>query len=296
MRKLKLEQPYASMVICGALQTIPNLWNDIKEGEKILIYADEVSQQFVKEPLDFKNEVHRKFMNELFFGNLPENTYPVDKYLGYVIVSIAGTRTKNWPIITDKFVFVKNPHVFKQPIKDFKCDIFQLDKQPAHPSNPKRMERKGDRLIVPVGLSAWQQLRDEEEYKDVFVFWESYMGKIVPPVFANILEPPSLDDDDDEIWEVHFVYENKIIKFVTNYSVGWNMAGYKEDGKTKGIEVFQFDLDELSPNSKLGFFKKRETVRTIKSEKKSYAESGKNNEWVHIIYTPMGGMTRWKRR
>lgn len=295
MRKLKLEQPYASMVICGALQTIPNLWNDIKEGEKILIYADEVSQQFVKEPLDFKNEVHRKFMNELFFGNLPENTYPVEKYLGYVIVSSVGTRTKNWPIGTDKFVFVKNPHVFDLSIEDFKCDIYQLDKLPSHPSNPRRMERKGSELIVPVGLSAWQQLRDEEEYKDVFVFWESYMGKIVPPVFANILEPPSLDDDDD-IWEVHFVYENKVIKFVTNYSVGWNMAGYKEDGKTKSIEVFQFDLDDLSPNSKLGFFKKREAVRTVKSEKKSHVESGKNSEWVHIIYTPMGGMTRWKRR
>ena len=295
MRKLKLEQPYASMVICGALQTIPNLWNDINEGEKILIYADEVSQQFVKEPLDFKNEVHRKFMNELFFGNLPENTYPVDKYLGYVIVSSVGTRTKNWPIGTDKFVFVKNPHVFDLSIEDFKCDIYQLDKLPSHPSNPRRMERKGSELIVPVGLSAWQQLRDEEEYKDVFVFWESYMGKIVPPVFANILEPPSLDDDDD-IWEVHFVYENKVIKFVTNYSVGWNMAGYKENGKTKGIEVFQFDLDDLSPNSKLGFFKKRETIRTANSEKKSYAESGNNSEWVHIIFTPMGGMTRWKRR
>ena len=289
MRKLKLEQPYASMVICGALQTIPSRWDDIKEGEKILIYADGVSQQFTKEPLDFRNEVHRKFMNELFFGNLPEETYPVGKYLGYVKVSSSGTRTKNWPTDNSKFIFVKDPHVFEIAIEDFKCDIYQLDKLSSHPSNPRRMERKGWQLIVPVGLSAWQQLRSEDEYKDVFVFWESYMGKIVPPVFANI-------DDEEEIGEVHFVYDNKTIKFVTDYSVGWNMAGYKENGKTKGIEVFQFDLDDLSPNSKLGFFKKRETIRTAKSEKKSYAGSGNNSEWVHIIYTPMGGMTRWKRR
>ena len=92
------------------------------------------------------------------------------------------------------------------------------------------------------------------------------------------------------------MYNNQVIKFVTDFSVGWNMAGYKENGKIKSIEVFQFDLDDLSPNSKLGFFKKRETIRTANSEKKSYAGSGNNSEWVHIIYTPMGGMTRWKRR
>jgi len=219
MRKLKLNQPYASMVISGALQTVPNRWDDIKEGEKILIYADEMSDQFTKQPLDFKNEVHRKFMNELFFGNLPEGTYPVDRYLGYVIVSGSGTRTKNWPIGTDKYVFVKNPYVFDLSVEEFKCDIYKLDKLPSHPSNPKRMERKGDRLIVPVGLSAWQQLRNEDEYKDMFIFWEGYMGKIVPPVFANILEPPLADNDDGEIWEIHFVYNNKVIKFVTNYCV-----------------------------------------------------------------------------
>jgi len=295
MRKIKLEQPYASMVICGALQTIPSRWDDIKEGEKILIYADGVSQQFAKEPLDFRNEVHRKFINELFFGNLPEETYPVGKYLGYVKVSSSGTRTKNWPTDNDKFIFVKDPHIFDIAIEDFKCDIYQLDKLASHPSNPRRMERKGWQLIVPVGLSAWQQLRNEDEYKDVFVFWESYMGKIVPPVFANILQEPS-SDDDDEISEVHFVYNNQVIKFVTDFSVGWNMAGYKENGKIKSIEVFQFDLDDLSPNSKLGFFKKREPIRAEKGVRNNSTASGNNREWVHIIYTPMGGMTRWKRR
>jgi len=295
MRKIRLEQPYASMVMCGALQTIPNRWDDIKEGEKILIYADGVSQQFEKQPLDFKNEVQRKFMNELFFGNLPEGTYPVGQYLGYVKISSSGTQTKNWPIGCDKSIFVKDPHVFEQAIEDFKCDIYQLDKLPSHPSNPKRMKRDGWQLIVPVGLSAWQQLRNEDEYKDVFVFWESYMGKIVPPVFANILQEPS-SDDDDEISEVHFVYDNQVIKFVTDYSVGWNMAGYKENGKIKSIEVFQFDLDDLSPNSKLGFFKKREPVKVEKNGRNSRTASGNQHEWVHIIYTPMGGMTRWKRR
>ena len=74
------------------------------------------------------------------------------------------------------------------------------------------------------------------------------------------------------------------------------MAAYKENGKTKGIEVFQFDLDELSPNSTLGFFKKREPVRSDKSGKNTAYSQGNTHEWVHIIYTPMGGMTRWKRR
>lgn len=290
MRKIRLEQPYASMVICGALQTIPNRWDDIKEGEKILIYADGLSQQFIKESLDFKNEVNRKFINELFFGNLPEDSYPVGQYLGYVKVSNSGTRTKNWPIDSDNFLFVKDPHVFDIVIEDYKYDIYQLDKLASHLSTLKRMERKGWKLTVPVGLSAWQQLRNEEEYKEVFIFWESYMGKIVPPVFANILTPPSLDDD-DEISEVHFVYDNKVIKFITDYSVGWNMMGYEENGKTKNIEVFQFDLDALSPNSKIGFFKKRELI----NEEKRTASDNKH-EWVQIIYTPMGGMTKWKRK
>ena len=96
--------------------------------------------------------------------------------------------------------------------------------------------------------------------------------------------------------EVHFVYDNQVIKYVTDFSVGWNMAGYKENGKIKSIEVFQFDLDDLSPNSKLGFFKKREPVKVEKSDRNSSTTSGNQHEWLHIIYTPMGGVTRWKRR
>lgn len=157
------------------------------------------------------------------------------------------------------------------------------------------MVRKESQLIVPVGQSAWEQLRDEDEYKDVFVFWEDYMGKIVPTIFSQILQSKPLDDEIDEI---HFVYGKKVIKFETDFSVGWDMAGYKENGKMKSIQIFRFDLVGLSPNSKVGFFKKkkRKSAKNDNSSNKPTYSKGKRQDWVSIIYTPMGGMTKWRRR
>lgn len=46
MKKIKIKQPFASMVICGAFQTIPNLWENVLHGETIYIYAEGVDESF----------------------------------------------------------------------------------------------------------------------------------------------------------------------------------------------------------------------------------------------------------
>jgi amino acid transporter len=55
------------------------------------------------------------------------------------------------------------------------------------------------------------------------------------------------------------------------------------------VEVFDFNLCYLDPCSKVGFYDPSE-------DKERNNTRGSSRQWVKIIYTPMGGMTKWKRR
>lgn len=111
MRKLKLPQPYASMVMSGALDIVPDLWGDVKYEEKIFIYADEVAKEF-NDGLDYSKEIHRKVFNEMTLGNIPDAEFEVMTFLGYVIVHCAGTPFRYWSENIYRGVFVKSPHKF----------------------------------------------------------------------------------------------------------------------------------------------------------------------------------------
>ena len=57
--KIRLPQPYATMVALGILQTLPNNWDDVRCGEKIFIYADGLDEK-LQFGLDYGNPLHRK--------------------------------------------------------------------------------------------------------------------------------------------------------------------------------------------------------------------------------------------
>ncbi len=282
MRKIKLEQPFASLVMCGALQTIPDKWGDVKIGEKILIFAGDSSRCFFDSPFDCGCELDRKYSNEVFFGNISDTTYSVNEYLGYVIVASEGNTTEGWPIDTDKFIFVRKPFEFEQKIENYDEDIFKLDTLHAHPFPRKIMMRKGEVLYVLVGESAWNEVRDKEQFRKTFVFWESYINEIIP-------SPWGIDNLDilcKSIFEIGFCYGNKEIIFEANVGAsetGWNMRQYENDGKKHNVEVFEFNLYDLDVLSKVGF----------KTNELSQRKSPRQ-PWIRIMSTPMGSMTKWK--
>ena len=284
MRKIKIEQPFASMVICGALQTIPDNWGDVKVGEKILIYAGDISKNYLSSPLDCGSELDRKYSNEMFFGNISEDTYTVNEYLGYVTVASEGKTTDGWPLETDKVLFVRRPYEFEEKIENYNEDILRLDSLHAHPFPRKTMRHDGQVLYVPVGESAWNEVRDKELFNKTFVFWESYMSEISPYPWRT----DRFDLEYDTIFEVRFCYGKQEIIFQANVGasdLGWNIRQYEKDGEKYNVDVFEFNLFQLDVLSKVGFINKEQTQR-----------ENSRQPWVRIISTPMGGMTKWKRK
>lgn len=282
MKKIKLNQPYASMVMSGALEVIPNIWDDVKYGEKILIYADEVAEEF-KDGLDFHKEFHQKVYNEMVLGNIPDETFITGVFLGYVMVYHTGRFTKYWSKDTDRFLFVNNPHKLDLSIEDYSQEFCDFDNLKFKQVTTKRMKRNGHILTVPVGEDIWNQLRNKDTYKDVFLFWENYMKEIVPFEIWNNSET----NDSEPIDTIQFEYQKKSVKFITNGYTGRAIpVTFCGSTNTNWISVFNFDLDCLWAGSAIGFFDKE--------EQKSHKDH--KSQWVSMIFTPMGGMTKWKRK
>lgn len=279
MKKIRLNQPYASMVMSGTLEVIPNIWDDVRYGEKILIYADEVAEEF-KDGLDFHKELHQKVYNGMVLNNIPDETFITGAFLGYVMVYHTGRFTKYWSGDIDKFLFVNSPHKLDLSIEDYSKEFCDFDSLKFKRVTTKRIKRSGHILTVPVGEDTWNQLRDKDTYKDVFLFWENYMTDIVPFEVWN----DSGTEDHDPIDIIKFEYQKKSIKFDTNCNV--EVAPVVIGDNKKLIYVFDFDLLQLSLDSAIKFFDEE--------EHKSHKEP--KRQWVRMISTPMGRMTKWKRK
>lgn len=278
MRKLKLPQPYASMVVSGTLEVIPDIWGDVKYGEKIFIYADNIAEDF-KNGLNYSKALHQKVFNEMFLGNIPDNIFVSEAFLGYVIVHNTGRLTQYWPKDIERFLFVTTPHKFKFPIDDYSTNFHDLENIQSEFVKNKKIKRNGHLLIVPVGKNVWNQLRDKKAYKNLYLFWENYMNKIVPSEWGA--------EDEEPIDLIKFEHQHTSIMFDTNCSTGWTIPALFNDGiNDKGVSIFNFDLEQLSPYSRVGFYSDKE---------KTHSKDSRKN-WTHVIFIPMGGMTRWKRK
>ena len=70
MKKIKLPQPYAQMVVCGALGSIPNIFEETKRLEKVFVFAEDFDDINDK-GLDFDNKLHQRVWNEMTLGIYP---------------------------------------------------------------------------------------------------------------------------------------------------------------------------------------------------------------------------------
>ncbi len=108
--------------------------------------------------------------------------------------------------------------------------------------------------------------------------------------------------DIEEVDEVHFQYNNRTISFLTDGGVGEEPMPQYSKGEL--VSILSFNLQYLADNYtviELGTDKKPETAKEesgcedandtgFETSRKGY------RQYIRFISTPMGGMTRWKRR
>lgn len=309
-KRIKLSQPYASMVVAGVLQTIPNIWDDVKAGERIYIYADEPDDEF-KNGIDETKSLHRKILNEMSLGNIPDNGFPVNAYIGFVKVYYKGRICKEWIVKSPKAVFVHSPEKLLTRISDFNADDNALYKVRAHSVVMKSMARVDSKIYVPVSQRLWKLLHNVGHDVNFKLYWEDYMERYVPLLFSND------GSDYEEITDMYFQYREKYIHFFTEDGIGQSISDPPIIDAQSGYRVmtFEFPLDYLydeNDNSfktlnTLYFHREQkqnknydeeiyDPYRDLLKEEENKKESGKSTPYIHFISTPMGGMTRWRRR
>lgn len=294
MKRLKLPQPYASMVTAGILQALPNQWEDIQYGEKIFIYADDLAKQFCNGP-DYSNAFHQKIFNEMFMGNLPDSDFPTQRFLGYVRVYHKGIIDTEWIKDDQQTIFVGLPHKLMTIIDDFNSDDESLERACARKATLKSIQKNGSNLYVPVCKSIWQRLHNDQECLNVCMFWEDYMAAYTLGCF-------SLESIDiEEVDEIHFRYNGKTISFITDGGVGEEIVSNFSKNEVVSLLLFnlryrkdrytvkELNISEIIEESKLGTYIDKDELEKTASPEKEY------RPYIRFISTPMGGMTRWKR-
>lgn len=301
MRKIRLPQPYAQMVACGALKSIPNVFDDIKKLEKVYIFADDFEDKY-RSGLDFDNELHQRIWNEMTLGNIPDKTYSYNCFIGYVIVSAEEESEDNWMANCDKYLKTKVAKEFKEYIDNFECPDSILQEAKTKAKVLQRMVRNGDSLIVPVGKDTWDALKYRETIDSVFLFWEPYMSEISPFLFSKEF----MEFESEDIVDIIFKYRNLTKRFEADCA-GSNVRSCKvvvdKSGKTKVKSYFTFDFN-LENIIKGGCYEeipyKPQKKHIEKSSDEDIEENTSvrefRNPWPRFISTPMGGMNKWRKR
>lgn len=294
MKKLILSQPYASLVIGGILQTLPNEWNDLKYGEKIFIYADNIDKNYLN-GLDYSKASDRRIFNEMFLGNIPDGDFPTHQYIGFVKVYHTGIVQKDWLKDLQSSIFVSFPYKLCECIENYECEDNRLENARARRVHLKKIQKVGSDLYVPVCKNIWHRLHNLEECVNVCMFWEDYMSSFTLGCF-------SLDNNYiEEVDEVHFQYNNKTISFLIDGGVGEKpISGYNSK---EFVSLLAFNLSYLKENNVLIELGRSSTPKDSKQEENITKENEEVTDairkefrpFIRFISTPMGGMTRWKR-
>lgn len=289
------------MVVSGVIDVIPNEWNEpIMHGEKIFVYATELDEQF-DGGLDFTNPLHQKVWNEIAFGNLPDEIYTTNAFIGYVKIGLTGSSVQYNLYESERLCFVNCPHLFDKPFRNANISLSELDVFKANPTRVKRMIHRGNVLTVPVGKDIWEHLK-AGHYRYPLILWEQYMSKIIPPVGSL--------DFDNEITIVNFTHHFRKLSFDCSEAC-LDYRGYANDGgETMGFEVLSLDLGYPLSNDipyegtdadiKYRYNKQLITlenwVPNMDVEDNTMSEKHKfRNPRAVFISTPMGGQNKWKR-
>lgn len=308
MRTIILPQPLATMVVRGLQNSIQSELNDIRYGEKIYVYASKLAKGFPDE-LDYSRTFHRKAYNEMCLGNLPYdcNELPTESYVGHFRVgNKEGINFDNHRSLKELLVLC--PRTFKVGKYNHCASEEELKIAKDKRIEPKRIKREGNTLIVPTGKHFWSRANNLNQCRGLCLFWEDYMNEFGPKLLDM-----SVDALDYGIEEVEFQYGKRCVRFYAGEGVGQDIA-ILNDGTYAFI--MNFGLDYLIEGTTIvdlpdprECFKndaieqknkpQKESVEDVLSdltEDLSEEEPRKfKRPFVRILYTPMGGMTRWKR-
>lgn len=298
MYKIKLPQPYASMVVSGVMKTLPiPFFDDIAIGQKIFIYATEYLEGFIDQ-IDYSLPKYRKLHNEIFLGNIPNDVekYPTNQFVGYVIVS-KERELDGWDYdgIGTK-IFVNNAHRFTKRIENYSMSLSSLESVSATLVKPRKMRlrRKDMRLIVQVGESTWNDLHDSEELPYISMFWEDYMAKYVPSLYTFFQDY----EDEIEVHDIQFQYGDECMNFESIDGCCGSPARPK--GWTENVDLLYFRLDYQigGPQNFVDIDSVKDSDLRKRRHKKIKFEDEDGSEkapYVKMISTPMGGQNKWKR-
>lgn len=301
MRKIRLPQPYAQMVVCGALRSIPNRFKGLRSLEKIYIYADDFAPDF-QNGIDIDNELHRRVCNEMVLGNIPDDTYHYNCFIGYVIISSEEESYDNWYAEYIEHLQVKNAKEFRTYVENYDTEFSFLESTKVKGTELRRIKRDGNRLTVPLGKAAWEKLKYKETAEELYLFWEPYMSRITP--FWLSLFTKELDVDDD-IDEVVFKYHNQTKMFdsfgVCSGSITFEI-GVDKYGKPKhkSFYVLKFCLEHLIKGDRIEELPSMtgpiEDINNDVNEIEDEPVRKFRNPWPRFISVPMGGQNKWRRR
>lgn len=309
MKKIRLPQPYAQMVVCGAIRAIPNIFQDsLSEFERVYVYADYFEAEWI-EGFDVENKLHQRVWNEMTLGNIPDAEYPYNCFIGYITVAPQEKVDDTWIPGCSKYLKIESAKEFEKSsyVDNYNAKYSVLQSAKLRGKTLARMTRIDSRLYVPLGRRAWLSLATRRTIQDVYLYWETYMSAIAIPSF--------LDSEMVEIDEVYFQYGNQAKHFYCD-DAGWSFATLgtrvNDKGKTENViaEVFSFRLELESSYDNVNSRPLKEYVpaelldneltnniseEAFEAEEDNQEEREFRNPWPRFISTPMGGQNKWKR-
>ncbi|MCH5217217.1 MAG: hypothetical protein J1F07_01470 [Muribaculaceae bacterium] len=299
MKKIKLKDPIASMVMCGALDIIPCPWDTVNPEEKIFIYCDGVDCSFANAEFDFSKELHRRIYNEFFFGNLP-SIIGEEGFMGYVMIDDVVKQHKGYNQNYEDSIVVKNPSRFSNRLEDFDLEFEHLLRMKTSIPKLNRMKIIGDVLYVPVGERIWEKLKTNQDWDGLAVAYEPYMAGLAP-------NPFNLNEKREPISKIVFIRNGRKIwaesdgagiSFIPILNKKNNKIPNNDDQR-EILYIFVFGITTLSSDGStiISNCVITDNPKPIFTYCKNYQmEIHKpQKDFVKILYTPMGGMTHWKR-
>lgn len=283
MKITHLKQPFAQMVATGIIDGIPFI-TETSEDELILIYAERQSSLF-KDGFDLSRKLNRLVLNQMMLGNLTEDLdeLPVNCFVGYVYVSHPKKNQEIRPHDPEA-IHVHNAHLFDTPVAKIK-DYQSLKTIPSKAVKPNKIYLNENGVLrVPVSKSVWEELNGSNSFENIYLFWEDYMIDFVQSLHYS---DKCFNVEYEDILDVSFYYQTECINFESDGVE----QGYRINPKKKYILTLEFNLKDKS-----------EAIRSFYSStrKKKFAVTKDNEDrninYLRMIYTPMGGMTQWKRK
>jgi len=298
MKIAKVPQPWASLVMTEAIEYILPV-EGLKQDENILIYAVKEGDYRYDTAID-EGKLGELMYNEEILGNIDSNL-ATGCALGWVRAADFKPRRRD-------ILYVSDVHQFTEPVK---INIAQIDEsiltEQCKEHNYRTIEfgllkhpnkvQKGkfnyvDSVILPLGDDAWKRFIFEKN--SICLYWSDDFIPLVSWLDSKFDEFGTsefnirviLRHEDKEIWCWMLNRSDICRDSLPDYQID-EETGKKTWNGTIDALIFSFDKTlgleiDLPDGAEVIEKEKRRLSAKGKEEKQ------KRNDWVHIIYTPMG--------